>query len=97
MDAVYLVLASNNGLTELWAATGSPGKALAEVRDRLPSGWMLTLTGGCLIPEAAASLGILRGEVQCLSGDFLDSSLKIAFESIASSLAKSANSLARSH
>jgi hypothetical protein len=35
--------------------------------------------------------------VQCLSGDFLDSSLKIAFESIASSLAKSANSLARSH
>jgi hypothetical protein len=89
MDAVYLVLASNSGRTELWAATGSPGKALAEVRNHLPSGWMLTLSGECLLPEAASSLGIIPGEVQNLSGDLLDPSLKLAFENIASVLAQS--------
>ena len=92
MDAVYLVLASNSGRTELWAATGSPGKALAQVRDHLPSGWMLTLSGECLLPEAAASLGIVPGEVQYLSGDLLHPSLKLAFENIASVLAQSAAS-----
>jgi hypothetical protein len=95
MDAVYLVLASNRGRTELWAATGSPGKALAQVRDHLPSGCMFTLSGECLLPEAAASLGIIPGEVQYLSGDLLDPTLKLAFENIASVLAQSANSLAQ--
>ena len=94
MDAVYLVLASNSGRIELWAATGSPGKALAQVRDHLP-GWMVTLSGECLLPEAAASLGIVPGEVQYLSGDLLDPSLKLAFENIASVLAQSASPLAQ--
>ena len=86
MDAVYLVLASNSGRTELWAATGSAGKALAQVRDHLPSGWMLTLSGECLLPEAAASLGIVPGEVQYLSGDLLHPSLKLAFRTSPRSL-----------
>ena len=94
MDAVYLVLASNGGRTELWAATGSAGKALAQVRDHLP-GCMVTLSGECLLPEAAASLGIVPGEVQYLSGDLLDPSLKLAFENIASVLAQSASPLAQ--
>ncbi len=97
MDAVYLVLASNSGRTELWAATGGPGRALAQVRDHLPSGWMVTLSGECLLSEAAASLGIIPGEVQYLSGDLLDPSLKLAFENIATVLAKSAHPQGQHH
>jgi hypothetical protein len=88
MDAVYVVLASKVGQTELWAITGTPGKALAAVRDYLPSGWLLTLTGECLPPEQAAPLGIVPGEPRCLTGEFHDASLKSAFASVASALAK---------
>ena len=88
MDAVYVVLASKVGHSELWASAGSPGKALAAVRDQLPSGWLLTLTGECLPPEEAAPLGIVPGEVRCLTGEFHDASLKSALVTVASVLAK---------
>ena len=88
MDAVYVVLASNVGQTERWATTGTPGKALAAVRDHLPTGWLLTLTGDCLPPEEAAPLGIVPGEVRCLTGEFQDASLNSALATVASVLAK---------
>jgi hypothetical protein len=68
MDAAYLVVASRDGQTELWAAAGTPGKALAEVRGYLPSGWMLTLTGETLSSEDAATLDIRPGDVRWLRG-----------------------------
>ena len=68
MDAVYLVIASKDGQAELWAASGTPGKALAEVRGYLPSGWMFTLTGETLSPEEAATLDIRPGNVRWLGG-----------------------------
>ena len=68
MDAVYLVIASKDGQAELWAAAGTPGKALAEVRGYLPSGWMFTLTGETLAPEEAATLDIRPGNVRWLGG-----------------------------
>lgn len=68
MDAVYLVVASKDGQTELWAASGTPGKALAYVRGYLPSGWLLTLTGEKLSPEEAATLDIRPGDVRWLRG-----------------------------
>ena len=88
MDAVYVVLASKVGQTELWATTGTPGKALAAVRAHLQTGWLLTLTGDCLPPEEAAPLGIVPGEVRCLTGEFHDASLKSALATGASVLAK---------
>lgn len=68
MDAVYLVIASKDGQAELWAASGTPGKALAEVRGYLPSGWMFTLTGETLSPEEAAMLDIRPGNVRWIGG-----------------------------
>jgi hypothetical protein len=68
MSAVYLVIASRDGQAELWAAVGTPGGALAEVRSYLPSGWMLTLTGETLSAEDAATLDIRPGSVRWLRG-----------------------------
>jgi hypothetical protein len=68
MDAVYLVIASKDAQAELWAAAGTPGKALAEVRGYLPSGWMLTLTGETLSPEDATKLDIGQGNVRWMGG-----------------------------
>lgn len=88
MDAVYVVLASKVGQTELWATRGTPGKALATIRDHLPSGWLLTLTGQCLPPEEMAPLDIVPGEVRCLTGEFDDTSLKSALATVVSVLAE---------
>jgi hypothetical protein len=69
MDAVYVVVAvaSKDGLTEHWAAQGTAGQALADVRRYLPSGWFLTLTGEMLSAEEADALGIRPGNVRRLS------------------------------
>jgi hypothetical protein len=74
MDAVYLVFASKDGQGQLWAARGAPGKALAEVRDHLPSGSLLTLTGQSLLPEHATALNIRPGEI-CKLADELQNQI----------------------
>jgi hypothetical protein len=66
MDAVYVVVASKDGLTEHWAALGTAGGVLADVRRYLPSGWLLTLSGEKLSPEEADGLGIRPGDVRRL-------------------------------
>jgi len=63
MDAVYVVVASKDELTEHWAALGTAGQVLAQVRRYLPSGWLLSLTGEKLSPEEADALGIRPGNV----------------------------------
>jgi hypothetical protein len=63
----YVVLASKDNRAELWAATGTPAKALGDVRDYLPSGWLLTLTGEMLSITEAAALDIPPGGVRRLS------------------------------
>ena len=72
MDAVYLVFASKDGESELWAASGAPAKALAAVRKHLPPGWLLTLTGESWPTEEASSLGVSPGGIRRLSGVFLN-------------------------
>jgi hypothetical protein len=72
MVAAYVVFASKDGESELWAASGTPGEALAAVRSYLPSGWLLTLTGESLSTEMATSLGVSSGDVRQLSGTHFD-------------------------
>jgi hypothetical protein len=67
MYVAYVVLASKDDRNELWAATGTPAKALGEVRDYLPSGWLLTLTGKKLSVEEAVALDVRPGGVRWLS------------------------------
>lgn len=67
MYVAYVVLASKEDRAELWAATGTPAKALGEVRDHLPSGWLLTLTGEKFSAAKAAALDIPSGGVRRLS------------------------------
>lgn len=67
MYVACVVLASKDDRAELWAATGTPAKALREVRDHLPSGWLLTLTGQKLSVAEAAALDIPPGGVRWLS------------------------------
>jgi len=67
MYVAYVVLASKDDRAKFWAATGTPAKALGEVRDHLPSGWLLTLTGEKLSAAKAAALDIAPGGVRWLS------------------------------
>jgi len=67
MYVAYVVLASKDDRAELWAGTGTAAKALGNVRDYLPSGWLLTLTGERLSTAEAAALDIPPGGVRWLS------------------------------
>jgi hypothetical protein len=67
MYVAYVVLASKDDRAELWAGTGTPAKALGDVRHYLPSGWLLTLTGEMLSTAEAAALEIPPGGVRWLS------------------------------
>jgi hypothetical protein len=61
---IYIVAATGDGKTQLWAAAGTPGRALADVRKYLPSGWIITLTGECLTSREAEILGIGPDDVR---------------------------------
>lgn len=77
MYVAYVVLASKDDHAELWAATGLPASALAQVRDYLPSGWLLTLTGEKLSAEEAAALDIPIGGVRRLSDASYDKKSRV--------------------
>jgi hypothetical protein len=67
MYVAYVVLVSKDDRAELWAGTGTPAKALRDVRHYLPPGWLLTLTGERLSTAEAAALDIPPGGVRWLS------------------------------
>jgi hypothetical protein len=70
MDEVHIVVASPDGKRkELWVATGTPEAALIQVRQHLPAGWMVTLTGSSLTPQQARVLDLYPNEVRKLRGD----------------------------
>lgn len=77
MYVAYVVLAFKDDRAELWAGPGTPAKALAEVRDYLPSGWLLTLTGEKLSAEQAAALDIPPGSVHRLRNVSYEKALKV--------------------
>ena len=66
MDAIQIVAAKGNGITELWAVAGTPERALTDLLRRLPSGWIVTLTGESLTPDEAAVFDISFSEPQKL-------------------------------
>jgi hypothetical protein len=73
MDEIQIIVASPDGKRkELWAATGTPEAALVQVRQHLPAGWMVTLTGSSLTPRQAAVLDLYPNEVWKLRGDELE-------------------------
>jgi hypothetical protein len=72
MDEIQIIVASPDGRRkELWAATGTPEAALVQVRQHLPAGLMVTLTGSSLTPRQAAVLDLYPNEVRKLRGDQL--------------------------
>jgi len=63
MDAIHILAATKDGKnTELWAVAGTPQRALWQLRERLPSGWMVTLTGNSLTPKQATILDVRQDE-----------------------------------
>jgi hypothetical protein len=72
MDEIQIIIASPDGKRkELWVATGTPEAALVQVRQYLPAGWMVTLTGSSLTPQQAAVLDLHPNEVRKLRVDEL--------------------------
>ena len=63
---IYVLIASGNGKSEFWAAATTRERALAEVRQHLPLGWMVALTEHYLTPHEATSLGIRPNGVRKL-------------------------------
>lgn len=67
MDAIHIVAATQDGKKlQFWAVAAEPQRALVEVLQRVPSGWMVTLTGENLNPQEAAALGVRPFEVRKL-------------------------------
>jgi hypothetical protein len=63
----YVVAANGDDKTEFWVAAGTtPTKALAEVVQHLPSGWMATLTGESLTLGEGTELDFRPNEVRKL-------------------------------
>lgn len=59
MDEIYVIAATQDGKrTELWVAGDTPQRALVRVREHLPPGWMVTLTGESLTDRQAKVLGL---------------------------------------
>lgn len=70
MDEIHLIVASPDGKRkELWAATGTPEAALVQVRQHLPPGWMVTLSGNGLTARQAAVLNLRPNEARKLRTD----------------------------
>lgn len=64
---IHIVAASQDGKSsELWISAGSPEAALVKVRQQLPAGWMVTLTGNSLTPKQAAVLHLRPDEARKL-------------------------------
>jgi hypothetical protein len=68
MNAIQIVAATPDGKNKLeyWAVTAPPQTALVEVLQRVPAGWMVTLTGETLNPQEAAALDLRPFEVRKL-------------------------------
>jgi hypothetical protein len=67
MNETHIIAASRDGKeTELWIAPGSAEQALVRVREHLPAGWMVTLTGNSLTRKQAAVLALGPDEVRKL-------------------------------
>jgi hypothetical protein len=60
---VYIVAASKNGRTELWAAATPRQRAAAAVQRLLPPGWRVTPLGWRLSPTKAAALKMSSNSV----------------------------------
>jgi hypothetical protein len=63
---IYVVIASGNGKSEFWAAATTRERALAEVRQHWPLGWIVALTEHYLTPHEATALGIRPNGVRKL-------------------------------
>ncbi len=63
---LYVVIASRDSEKQLWVAFQTPQVALAQVLQRLPPGWFVTLSGDILTPKEAKILGIQPNEVRKL-------------------------------
>jgi hypothetical protein len=60
-SSAYIVAATGDGEhIEQWIATGTAATALMKVRQNLPPGWLVSLTGASLTLEQAAALGFDR-------------------------------------
>jgi len=69
MAEIQVIAATQDGTNkEYWAVIGTPTMALAEIRQYLPPGWMVTLTGTSLTPQEAAALDIGADKVRKLRG-----------------------------
>jgi hypothetical protein len=65
-DEIYVVVARGNGESEFWAVATPRERALAEVRQHLPLGWIIAFTEHCLTPHEAAALGLRPNGVRKL-------------------------------
>lgn len=63
---IYVVVASNGGQNEFWAAATARHKATAEVQSLLPDGWTAIFTGWRLPPQKAARLRMRPDSVRKL-------------------------------
>lgn len=63
---IYVVLATRGGDAQLWVVADTAEKALAEVMRRLPSDWLITLTGETLTESEAELLDIQPNEARRL-------------------------------
>lgn len=66
MYGIHVVAATGEDRTEFWAVAATPTKALVEVLQRLPAGWMVTLTGESLTLQEGAELHFRPNEVRKL-------------------------------
>jgi hypothetical protein len=65
IDEIHIVAAAGDGRTEFFVAAGARDIVLANVRQRLPLGWMVTLWDRLSSQEAAA-LDLRSDEVRHL-------------------------------
>jgi hypothetical protein len=69
MGTVHVIAATRDGTNkEYWAVVGTPTVALTEIRQHLPLGWMVTLTGTSLTPRETAALDMGTDKVRKLRG-----------------------------
>jgi len=66
MDDVVLINAKGDGRIELWAVGAPSVRGLEILRQHLPPGWMVSLTGEGLTFKEAAVLDIRPNEVRKL-------------------------------
>ena len=77
--AVYIVTATKDGRTELWAAATPRHRAAATVQQVLPPGWRVEFLGWRLSPTKAAALKMSSNCVRKLiSSAAIDGGLLLA-------------------